>query len=74
MNDAIIETERCLSSAHNQVLQKQNECVAKISGNVLKYLDMTIDDMWKPESCNLIALKVLLLALQYLLYRSVIFA
>jgi hypothetical protein len=53
MNEAIIETERCLSSAHNEVMQKQNEvveCVAKISGNVLKYLDVTIDDMWKTEN------------------------
>jgi hypothetical protein len=53
MNDAIIETSRCLSSAHNGVLQKQNEvveCVAKISGNVLKFLDATIDDMWKTEN------------------------
>ena len=53
MNEAIIETSRHLSSAHNGVLQKQNEvveCVAKISGNVLKYLDMTVDDMWKTEN------------------------
>ena len=53
MNEAIIETSRHLSSAHNGVMQKQNEvveCVAKISGNVLKYLDVTIDDMWKTEN------------------------